>query len=73
MGNERVKCDNILMVLHFCIFGFEKFQGEMVFNLEKLPQLHDAMSQTFLIYRNTNDCGLICCTPLLNSPSVVLI
>ena len=73
MRNERVKCDNILMVLHFCIFGSEKFQGEMVFNSENLPKLHDVMSQTFLIYRNTNDCWLICCSPLFNIPSVVLI
>ena len=54
MRNERVKCDNILMVLHFCIFGSEKFQREMVFNSENLPKLHDVMSQTFLIYRNTD-------------------
>ena len=73
MMNKKVKCDNTLMEIHFCRFGFEKILREIVFNSEILPLLHDVMSQTFLIYRNTNDCGLICCTPLLNSPSVVLI
>ena len=44
MRNERVKCDNTLIVLHFCIFSFEKIRKEMVFNSENLPLLHDVMS-----------------------------
>ena len=73
MMNKKVKCDNTLMEIHFCRFGFEKILREIVFNSEILPLLHDVMSQTFLIYRNTNDYGLICCSPLLYSPPVVLI
>ena len=45
----------------------------MVYNFENLPLLHDVMSQTFLIYRNTDDYWLLCCSSLLNSPPVVLI
>ena len=50
MMNKKVKCDNTLMEIHFCRFGFEKILREIVFNSEILPLLHDVMSQTFLIY-----------------------
>ena len=61
------------MVLHFCRFDFEIIARKLVFKSEKCHLGHYGTSQTFLIYRNTNDCGLIYCSPLLNSPSVVLI
>ena len=41
MRNEKVKCDNTLMEIHFCRFGFEKILREIVFNSEILPLLHD--------------------------------
>ena len=56
--NEKsfsVKCDNTLMAWHFCEIGLEKIWSEMVFNSENLPLLHNVMSQTFLIYQNTDD------------------
>ena len=52
MRNERVKCDNTLMVSHFCRFGFEDNAKEMVFNSVNLPLVDNVMSQSFLIYQN---------------------
>ena len=73
MRNESVKWDKTFTVLHFWRFGLEIILKEMVNNSENFPLLHYIMSQTFQIYRNTNDYVFNCCSPLLGSPPVVLI